>query len=74
MPRSKKPLTQIAIPVGEPMWLTRRRRVPVPYAAGVINVSEDTFRRKYPELIEQVSERRQGVELGRVLDLGKGTV
>jgi hypothetical protein len=70
--RKRRPLADIVeIPPNEPEWLTRKRKVPVPYAANLRGTSEDTFRREHPELIEQISERRQGVELGKVLDLSK---
>jgi hypothetical protein len=70
--RRKRPLLEtVDIPAGEPTWLTRERRVPVPYAANLRGISEDAFRRNYPSLIEDISERRQGVKLGSVLDLGQ---
>lgn len=43
-------------------------RVPVSEAARMKGISEDTFRRRYPHLIDQVSERRQGVKLKHVID------
>jgi|HubBroStandDraft_6_1064221.scaffolds.fasta_scaffold3569015_1 hypothetical protein len=68
--RHKRPLNEtVNIPANEPQWLTRRRKVPVAYAANLRGLSEDTFRRTHPGLIEDISDRRQGVELGRVLDL-----
>jgi hypothetical protein len=48
--------------------LERRRLIPVPQAAELKNVSEDTFRRHYSHLIKQVSPRRQAVMLGDVTD------
>ena len=69
--RRKRPLIEtVEIPANEPEWITRQRKVPVSYAAGLKSLSEDTFRKKFPQLIEQISTRRQGVTLGRVLDLG----
>jgi hypothetical protein len=66
----KRPLAEmVEIPPNEPPWITRQRTVPVPYAANIAGFSEDTFRRRHGELIQQISERRQGVNLGRVLDL-----
>jgi hypothetical protein len=44
------------------------RKIPVSQAAELKGISEDTFRRRYPHLIEQVSERRQAVTLGNVLE------
>jgi hypothetical protein len=73
--RRKRPLTEtVEIPPGEPEWITRKRKVPVPYAANLAGMSEDTFRREHPELILQLSERRQGAELGKVLDLNNTEV
>jgi hypothetical protein len=43
------------------------RRIPVSEAARIQGISEDTFRRCYPDLIEQLSERRQGVKLRNVI-------
>ena len=68
--RHRRPLNEtVNIPANEPAWLTRRRKVPVSYAAGLRGISEDAFRRNFPEMIEKISTRRDGVELGRVLDL-----
>jgi hypothetical protein len=47
----------------------RKRRISVAAAAYLRDLSEDTFRRRYPHLIRQESERRQTCELGEVLDL-----
>jgi hypothetical protein len=46
----------------------RRRRISVRQAAELKNISEDTFRRHYRNLIRQESPRRQSVALGDVLD------
>jgi hypothetical protein len=51
-----------------PDWLERERRIPVSQAARIKGVSEDTFRRTYPHLIEQVSARRQAVKIKNVID------
>jgi hypothetical protein len=50
-----------------PLALQLRRRVSVRQAAELKGISEDTFRRHFGYLIEQLSPRRQGVELGKVL-------
>jgi hypothetical protein len=49
--------------------LARRRKISVREAAELNDVSEATFRRRYPHLIRQVSQRRQAVELGDAIDL-----
>jgi hypothetical protein len=49
--------------------LARRRKISVREAAALNDVSEATFRRRYPYLIRQVSRRRQAVELGDAIDL-----
>jgi hypothetical protein len=68
--RHKRPLNEtVNIPANEPQWLTRRRKVPLSYAANLRGISEDAFGRTHPGLIEKISERRLGVELGKVLDL-----
>jgi hypothetical protein len=50
-----------------PNWLELERRIPVSEAARLKNISEDTFRRRYPHLIEQVSPRRQAVKIKNVI-------
>jgi DeoR/GlpR family transcriptional regulator of sugar metabolism len=47
--------------------LELERRVSVAEAARLKGVSEDTFRRHYSHLIEQVSPRRQAVKLKHVI-------
>jgi hypothetical protein len=39
------------------------RRVSVPEAARIKGISEDSFRRHYAHVIEQVSPRRQAVKI-----------
>jgi hypothetical protein len=48
--------------------LERHKRISVPQAAELRNISADTFRRRYRHLIRQESPRRQTVKLGDVLD------
>jgi hypothetical protein len=48
--------------------LELERRVPVSEAARMKGISEDTFRRRYSHLIDQVSDRRQAVKLKHVID------
>jgi hypothetical protein len=45
-----------------------KRRISVKYAAELRGISEDVFRKQFGHLIEQVSPKRQVVQLGRVLD------
>jgi hypothetical protein len=52
-------------------WLRLKSKIPVKRAAELNNLSEDTFRRRYPDLILDLSPRRQGVELGAALAIGK---
>ena len=66
---TRRKLSEFRLPTDEPPWVTRKRRVPVSFAAELKGISEDTYRRKYGSTIEQLSDRRQGVELGKVLDL-----
>jgi hypothetical protein len=72
MSKSKLPVP--VFPPGEPEWLSRKRRVSIPYAAGLRGLSVDTFRRRHSNLIEKLSDRRDGVELGKVLDLNNTEV
>ena len=51
--------------------LERRRKIPVPEAAALNGISEDTFRRHYKHLIRKITPRRDGVELGDAIDLPK---
>jgi hypothetical protein len=50
-----------------PNWLELERRISVPKAARIKGISEDTFRRRYAHLIEQVSPRRQAVKIKNVI-------
>jgi hypothetical protein len=54
----------------EPDWLVLRRKISVRNAAELNNLSEDTFRRRHPDLIKKVSPRRDAVELGDALAVG----
>ena len=53
-----------------PDWLVLRRKISVREAAELNNVSEDTFRRRHPDLIKKVSPRRDAVTLGDALAVG----
>jgi hypothetical protein len=55
----------------KPDWLALRRKISVREAAELNDFSEDTFRRRYPHLIKKVSPRRDAVELGDALSIGK---
>jgi hypothetical protein len=48
--------------------LERRRMISVAEAAELKNVSVDTFKRNFKDLIHRVSKRRLAVRLGDVLD------
>ena len=54
-----------------PEELALRRKISVKEAAELNNLSEDTFRRRYRHLIQKISPRRQAVELGDALAIGK---
>ena len=54
-----------------PSWLELRRKISVRKAADLNDVSEDTFRRRYPHLIRKISPRRDAVELGDALAVGQ---
>jgi len=58
-----------AFPFVDDPALARRRKISVPAAAAFNDMSEATFRRRYPHLIRQISKRRQAVELGDAIDL-----
>ena len=51
--------------------LAAKRKISVREAAKLNDVSERTFRRNYPHLILKVSPRRDAVELGDALAVGK---
>jgi hypothetical protein len=53
-----------------PHWLALCRKISVREAAELNNVSEDTFRRRHPDLIKKVSPRRDAVKLGDALAIG----
>jgi hypothetical protein len=48
--------------------MERRRMIPVPQAAEMKAISEDSFRRHFKHLIRQITPRRQGVMLGDLIE------
>jgi hypothetical protein len=56
---------------GLPAELALRQKIKVKEAAELNSMSEDTFRRRHGNLIQQISPRRQAVELGDALNIGK---
>ena len=54
----------------KPDWLALRQKISVRQVAALNDVSEDTFRRRYPHLIKKISWRRHAVELGDALAVG----
>jgi hypothetical protein len=54
-----------------PPEILKRRKISVPAAAKLNDLSARTFRRKYRHLIKQVSERRQAVDLDDALAIGE---
>jgi hypothetical protein len=55
----------------KPDWLALKKKIAVKEAAKLNDISEDTFRRRYPHLIIKVSPRRDAVELGDALAIGQ---
>lgn len=55
-------------PVTLPPELQKYRQISVSWAAAIMGISVDGFRRHYPHLIKQVTPRRQTVPLGEVID------
>ena len=49
--------------------LDRQRRIKVKEAAAFNDLSEATFRRHFPHLIEKITPRRDAVKLGDAIDL-----
>jgi hypothetical protein len=64
-----KAICDVAIPED----LKPRRKVRVPVAAALNGMSEATFRRNHPNLIQKVSPRCDVVDLAAALALGKTT-
>jgi len=54
-----------------PRELEPLRKISVAMAAELNDLSEDTFRRRFPHLIKQMSPRRQAVDLSDALAIGK---
>jgi hypothetical protein len=52
-------------------WLTLRKKISVREAAALNDLSEDSFRRHHSHLIKQVGPRRDAVELGDAIAIGK---
>jgi hypothetical protein len=50
-----------------PEDLLLKRIVPLKQASELSSLSEDTLRRRYPDKIVKLSERRQGMRLGDAL-------
>jgi hypothetical protein len=50
-----------------PDWLERERSVSVPKAAYIKGISEDTFERIYPHLIDRPSPRRRTVKIKNII-------
>jgi hypothetical protein len=60
-------------PMDIPEELLLKRIVPLKQASELSSLSEDTLRRRYPEKIVKLSERRQGMRLGDALLLNSAT-
>jgi hypothetical protein len=57
-----KPTNRVALPPE----LQKFRRVSVPVAASLLDISEDSFRRHFGHLIEKITPRRDAVQLGKL--------
>ena len=57
-----------------PNWVALKRKISVKAAAQLNDLSEDTFRRRYPHLIKKISPRRGAVELGDAIDVGQASL
>jgi hypothetical protein len=53
-----------------PANLALRQRISVKKAAELNDISEDTLRRRYPQIIKKASPRRDVIELGDALAIG----
>jgi hypothetical protein len=53
-----------------PDWLRSKQKITVQQAAALNAISEDTFRRRYRHLIQQIGPRLQAVPLGDALAIG----
>jgi hypothetical protein len=51
----------------------RKRIITISQAAEILAISHDTFRRRYPHLIKNLSVRRRGVTIGDVFDIAEKT-
>ena len=54
-----------------PPEILLKRKIPLKQASALTSLSEDTLRRRYPDQILKMSERRSAMELGFVLSIGK---
>jgi hypothetical protein len=56
-----------------PPEILLKRKIPLEQASELTSLSKDTLRRRYPDKILKMSERRSAMELGFVLSIGKET-
>jgi hypothetical protein len=56
-----------------PTPIELNRIVPMPEASRLSSLHPDTLREQYPELIVQLSPKRQGMRVGHALMLRKST-
>ena len=56
----------------EPTWLELESVKPMPEAAKITSLSEDTIQRRYPEWIVHLSPRRVGMKLKHILEIAAG--
>jgi hypothetical protein len=56
----------------QPTWLELERVLPLPEAARLTNLSDDTLRRRHADKIVQLSPRRIGMKVRDALAIGSG--
>jgi hypothetical protein len=49
------------------------KREPIPSAEEITGLSKDTLKRQYPHLIRDLSDRREGMQLGDAVAIASGT-
>jgi hypothetical protein len=55
-----------------PNWLQLESVIKMPKAEEITSLSADSIRREYPNLIVQLSARRDGIKLRDALDIAAG--
>jgi hypothetical protein len=58
----------------EPTWVELEAVKSLPEAARITSLSPDTLKRRYPQMIVRLSDRRVGMKLRNVLAIAAGVV